>query len=160
MLRVDIVGDAQLQERFRGMPDRMRRALVTKVYALTLMLEAYVKQEKLSGQVLKTVSGRLKRSIQSDVRTDGEIVRGRVFSSGDVPYAGIHEFGGRTSPHDILPVKAKALAFMYNGKLTFAKIVHHPGSIMPERSYLRSSLDDKKSQIVTELTQAVTEALR
>jgi len=159
MLSVSIVGDARLQDRFRKMPDRVRQALLRKVFALTLLLEAHVKADKLNGQVLNTVSGRLKRSIQSRVEDEGDLIRGMVYSSGDVPYAGIHEFGGRTKPHIIVPVKAQALAFMYNGKLTFAKIVRHPGSLMPERSYLRSALSDMKSRITDELTRSVRGAL-
>lgn len=160
MLRVDITGDDNLHRRFRGMPERVRQSLRLKVYALTLLLEAHIKQDKLNGQVLKTQSGRLKRSIQSKVTDNNEIIRGSVFSSGDVPYAGIHEFGGRTSPHLISPVKAQALAFMYNGKMTFAKLVRHPGSLMPERSFMRSGLDDMKDRIVTEMTEAVRGAIR
>ena len=72
-----------------------------------------------------------------------------------MPYADIQEYGGRTSPHDIVPVKAQALRFMMEGKTVFAKIVHHPGSLIPERSYLRSALSDMQNQIVSELEQAV-----
>jgi len=162
MLRVDfsITGADDLDRRLDELPEHLHRSLRAKVHALTLMLEAHIKQDKLSGQVLKTQSGRLKRSIQSKVTDNGEVIRGTVFSSGDVPYAGIHEFGGRTSPHLISPVKAQALAFMYNGKMTFAKLVRHPGSKMPERSFMRSGLSDMKNRIVTEMAEAVRGALR
>jgi phage gpG-like protein len=160
MLAIRITGSEEVQRRFANMPAGVRAALRAKVFALTLMLEAHVKNDKLSGQVLNTVTGRLKRSIQSRVTEDESLITGSVFSSGDVPYAAIHEFGGKTSPHDIVPVKAKALAFMMNGKMVFAKIVHHPGSVMPERSYLRSSLDDMHDRIVNELTQAVRGAVQ
>ena len=160
MLSVKIVGTDRVAERFRHMPEAVRVALLKKVTTLTLLLEAHVKRDKLSGQVLNTVSGRLKRSIQGEVRDDGYRITGSVFSAGDVPYAGIHEFGGRTSPHDIFPVKAQALSFMMNGKRVFAKHVRHPGSLMPERSYLRSALSDMKTQITEEMTTAVREAVK
>jgi hypothetical protein len=38
--------------------------------------------------------GALGRSIQQETHTSGEITTGRVYSSGDVKYAAIHEFGG------------------------------------------------------------------
>lgn len=43
------------------------------------------------------------------------------------PYAGYVEFG--TKPHDIKPKKAGGvLAFKVNGKMVFARKVHHPGT--------------------------------
>ena len=35
---------------------------------------------------------------------------------------------GGTRPHDIVPVRAKALRFVVNGTPVFAKRVHHPGT--------------------------------
>jgi phage gpG-like protein len=159
MLSIKITGSDELQRRLAGVPDRVRASLLAKVWILAIELENYVKRDKLSGQVLNAVTGRLRRSIHSDVKVVGDTVVGRVFSSGDVPYADIQEFGGRTSPHDIFPVKAQALAFMQNGKMAFYKHVRHPGSKIPERSYLRSALADKRDHIVEEMTKAVEEGL-
>jgi phage gpG-like protein len=47
-------------------------------------------------------------------------------------YAAIHQFGGTTKPHVILPKDRKALHF---GGI-FAKRVNHPGSKIPARPYL------------------------
>ena len=160
MLSIRVTGSDAVRDRLRGMPEEVQRALLAKVHALTLELEAHVKMDKLSGQVLHVITGRLRRSIYSDVRTEGDAVIGRVFSSGDVPYAAIHEFGGRTAPHDIYPVKKQALSFMQSGKRAFYRHVRHPGSRIPERSYLRSSLDDMRDRIVREMTDAVEESLR
>jgi len=93
------------------------------------------------------------------VSGDGDSVLARVFSAGDVKYARIQEYGGRTAAHDIVPVKAKVLAFTAGGGTVFATIVHHPGSTIPARSYLRSSLADMAGVITGELRAAVTEAL-
>ena len=38
--------------------------------------------------------------------------------------------------------------------MTFARIVHHPGSKMPERSFLRSSLTDQAAEITAGLKEA------
>ena len=59
--------------------------------------------------------------------------------------------------HEILPVKAEALAFVIGGAQVFARRVEHPGSLIPERSYLRSSLDDMRDEIVAALAEAATE---
>ena len=160
MLKITVTGTDAVARRFQNMPENVRRDLMAKVLSLTIRLENHIKNDKLSGQVLKTVTGRLKRSIQYRVTDTGAMITGSVFSTADVPYAAIHEFGGRTSPHDIVPVKAKALAFMMEGKQVFAKIVHHPGSNIPERSYMRSSLKDMRTQIREEIEQVVREAVR
>jgi phage gpG-like protein len=141
-----------------GMPSKVHDALLRKVTALDLMLEAKVRQ-KLSGQVLNVKTGALRRSIFGTVDDRGTAVYGHVASSGDVKYAAIHEFGGTTPPHDIIATKAQALAFMVGAKLVFAKVVHHPGSKMPERSFMRSSLADMRAPIIAGLTEAVREGV-
>ena len=40
----------------------------------------------------------------------------------------------------------------------FARKVEHPGSLIPERSYLRSALEDMKDEILASLTDAAAEA--
>ena len=160
MLSIKIVGDEVLRRKLRGMPDRIQASLLVKVWSLALELETYIKTQKLSGQVLHAVTGRLRRSIQSEVDMSGDVIVGKVYSAGDVPYAAIHEFGGRTAPHDIYPVKARALAFMQDGKMAFYKHVRHPGSLIPERSYMRSALGDKRDHIVEELTSAVVRSMQ
>jgi len=160
MLSIEIVGDEALQKRFANMPTEVRKALKNKITALTLKLEAHVKNDKLSGQVLKVQSGALRRSITSEVVDNGVNITGRVYSAGDVKYAAIHEFGGKTAAHEILPTKAKALHFMMGGKDVFAKRVNHPGSVIPMRSYLRSALADMRVEIATQMEQAVRQAVR
>jgi len=57
-----------------------------------------------------------------------------------------------------LPVKGQALAFMVDGAQRFARSVQHPGSQIPERSYLRSSLSEMDDQIVDEFSDAADES--
>lgn len=156
-ITVSFVGDAALVARLDALPEKVRVALEKKANALALKLEARIKA-KLSNNVLKVQSGNLRASIHSDVESTSTSITGKVASSGDVKYAGIHEFGGRTGAHDILPRKAEALAFVVGGKPTFAKVVHHPGSTMPARSFLRSSLTEMKQEILDGLRQAAKEA--
>ena len=160
MLNVTLVGDRELVAKFDAMPQRVHDALLAKVTALALKLEDKVKSEKLSGQVLNVKTGALRRSIFETVTDNATSVIGKVASSGDVKYAAIHEFGGTIPAHDIYPVNAKALAFMLGGKQVFASVVHHPGSVMPERSYLRSSLDDMRDEIIDGLREAVVGAVQ
>jgi phage gpG-like protein len=159
VLNVTLTGDRELIERFATMPDRVRAALVQKVSHLALRLEEKVKK-KLSGDVLNVRTGNLRRSIQHQVDQSAAAVTGTVYSSGDVKYAAIHEFGGRTKAHVIEAVSAKALAFQIGGKQVLARRVNHPGSKIPERSFLRSSLTDMRDEIVAGLHQTVVDTLR
>lgn len=71
-------------------------------------------------------SGELRaRVVTSHTQTEAII-------SNNMPYAAIHQFGGKTRPHVILPKYKKALAF---GGGVFKK-VNHPGSDIPARPYL------------------------
>ena len=128
--------------KIRDLPDEdaVRAVVVQRCTAFALEWEALAKK-KLSGDVLNVRTGALRSSVSHEIADDGDTVTVKVFSSG-VPYAAIHEYGGVTKPHDIVPTKAKALHFVMGGKDVFAKVVHHPGSRMPERSYIRSSLTD------------------
>lgn len=160
-VNVTITGDRELIARFKSMPRAVNQALYAKVLALSLRLERKVKVEKLNGQVLNRISGALARSIHSVVDRQVEYVLGRVYSSGDVKYAGIHEYGGTTKPHIIEPKKAQVLAFAgKGGSPVFAKRVNHPGSKMPERSYMRSSLHDMSVEISLGMKTAVVQAIQ
>lgn len=159
LMNVTLVGDKELIAHLQRMPGAVQAALKIKVTQLALQLENYVKTRKLNGQVLNRISGRLARSIANKVTATAAEVIARVFSSGDVKYAGIHEFGGKTSPHIIEPKKASVLAFAGpNGGTVFARRVNHPGSTMPERSYLRSSLREMSTQISMGMKEAVVRA--
>lgn len=159
MINLSLTGDRELIERLESMPGALRAALLQKVSALALKLEAKVKQ-KLSGEVLNVKTGNLRRSIASKVDASASSVIGKVYSSGDVKYAAIHEFGGQTKAHIIEAKNAKALAFSMGGKQVFAKRVNHPGSKIPERSFLRSSLHDMQGEITEGLHQTVLDTLR
>lgn len=161
IVNVQVVGDSELIARFKDMPRAVNQALFVKVTSLALKLEGYVKTNKLNGQVLNRISGALSRSIHNVVDHDMKSVVGRVFSSGDVKYAGIHEFGGKTAPHIIEPKKASVLAFLGKGGVrVFTKKVNHPGSKMPERSFMRSSLRDMSTEISTGMKKAVVDAVQ
>ena len=58
-------------------------------------------------------------------------------------------------PDEILPDKAKALAFVLGGKRVFAAHVNLPAIAMPERSYMRASLAEMADEIRDGLSDAV-----
>jgi phage gpG-like protein len=144
---IDVEFDAQVvQDALLGQADALRGALEARIH------------QKLSGEVLQTRSGALAASIISSIENDGSDLSISISSTG-VPYAAIQEFGGKTAAHDIVAMKAKALAFSMGGDQIFAKSAHHPGSTIPARPYLGSSLADMRDDIESGFKQAVLDAL-
>src|ERR1700733_406120 len=105
-----------------AMPDRIRDALAAKADTLAAALQAKI-QQKLSGAVLNQKSGALARSIATTVDDSSANVSVSI-ATGDIKYAAIHEYGGVIPPHEIVPDKAKALAFIIGGKQAFAARVN------------------------------------
>lgn len=137
---------------FGRVPEAVRTRLRGEAVRLTQALAALVRS-KLSGPVLQRRSGRLIGSIRSELIETADSVGGRVSTSG-VPYARIHEYGGQTSPHEIVAKNSASLAFVWQGRQVFFKRVNHPGSKMPERSYMRSSLEEMRSEIAESYKRA------
>ena len=137
--------------------DAVAAALADKADTLLQALQAQV-MANLSGAILKPRSGALLSSITSELEDDGSGLTATL-ESDDVPYAGILEYGGKTAAHDIMPSKAKALAFIASGAQRFARIVHHPGSAIRAFAYMGSALDDLQDDIENGLKEAVLDAL-
>jgi phage gpG-like protein len=158
MIRGVIVGKDEFKGRltaaYANTDPEMQRSMARLVLSLVRRIK-----EKLGGEVLKARTGRLRRSIHGEVRAAGaSSIQGEAATN--VEYAAIHEYGGTTAPHDILPKRGRALAFAMNGRqFVFAK-VHHPGSKIPERSFMRSALDEMSPEIRAEFKDALTRVLR
>src|SRR6202021_175012 len=129
MFTLDVRGVDETSARFDAYPAALQAALGAKATELATALDDLVKN-KLSGAVLNTSSGALRDSIAAGVTADSDGVLASVGSEGDVKYAAIQEYGGKTSAHEILPVKDDVLAFVAgNGKL-FPRRADHPGSVL------------------------------
>lgn len=90
-------------------------------------------------------SGRLASSIQAQSDANSAVV------GTNLVYAAIHQFGGKTGPHQIRPLNKKALAF---GGIV-RKVVNHPGSKIPARPFLQLTSSD-----LTKLERAADNYLR
>jgi phage gpG-like protein len=154
---LDVSLDGGLSASLAAMPERLRDALSSKVATLAAELQAKI-QQKLSGTVLNQKSGALARSIAASIDDSSADVAVTIAMS-DIKYAAIHEFGGTIPPREIVPDKAKTLAFVVGGKQVFAARVNLPAIAMPERSYMRSSLAEMADEIRESLTGAVVEAM-
>jgi phage gpG-like protein len=153
-----LTGADALERRLAELPADMQARLQSKARDLAAALAAKVRDEKLSGGSLQTKTGALKTSISAKISSQDGVLTATIGSFGDVKYAAIQEYGGRTSAHEIVPDKAQALAFLVGGSLRFFHRVQHPGSTIPKHAYLQSSLDEASDEIVAELTSVATEA--
>ncbi len=155
---IDASLDDHARDALAAMPDRLRLALSTKAAELAVSLQARI-QRKLAGEVLNARTGALARAITATIEDGSAGTSVVIGASGDIKYAAIHEFGGTIPPHQIVPDKARALAFLIGGKQAFAMRVNLPAIEMPARSYLRSSLADMTDEIRAGMNEAVLEAL-
>lgn len=165
---VQVGGTGQLLARFDDMPATMALRMVDTMHDIVLMLEARIRSRM--GQLFQN-PGRMQASVSSAVEVGSDTVVGTA-GAYDLPYLRIQEFGGVTSPHDILPVNASVLAFFMpggfvpfkpgaaTGDVLFTRIVHHPGSRIPERSYARSALAMERPNIIAMLQAAVDQGAR
>jgi hypothetical protein len=141
-----------------AMPERLRDALSSKADILAATLQAKIK-DKLSSTVLNSKTGALARSIVMTIDDSAADLSVTMASSGDIKYAAIQEYGGTIPPHEILPDKAKALAFAVGGKQAFAARANLSAITLPERSYMRSSLAEMADEIRIDLNAAAVEVL-
>jgi phage gpG-like protein len=155
MIALTLTGDAEVAARLSGFPAALRQRLLATLGTLGIALRAAV-VANLSGAVLQRRSGRLADAQRWSVAEDGGALTLSVgFDGSDVPYGAIQEFGGTTRAHLIEAKNAKALAFRIGGKLAFAKRVQHPGSHIPERSFLRVALAAMAPDVLRAIGDAV-----
>lgn len=158
MFAARIDGAAELADRLERFPAALAQALAVKADALAAALVDKVVNQKLAGEALNAGSGKLAASIAAEIVPGPEGFEASVGSYGDVKYAAIQEYGGKTAPHEILPVKGQALAFLGAAGLAFARRVEHPGSLIPAHAYLGASLAEMADEIRDALAASVDES--
>lgn len=137
----------------RASPDiRHRINLATRGAAELVATQARANMRSLfkgSGKVAD-ISVRVTRS--------GDEVTGTI-TAGGTPYARIHEFGGTIHLPEIFPVQAQALHWVdKSGDDVFARHAAAHDVVIPERSYLRSALEQREADIRRVFDEAVAGA--
>lgn len=155
MFTLTMTGDRAVNAFLSAMPGRISVEVDAAVRKLgyRLLEEA---RENLSGRVLQWRTGALRDSLRLTTVGSDRQVSATVGTAS--PYARINEYGGQTPPHVIMPVNGRLLAFPWRGGQAFFAKVNHPGSKIPERSFLRSALASMRDEIKTELESAVARA--
>jgi len=138
----------------RAFRARLRDAFAAETAALRERVRT-----KLSGGVLTAKSGALRASIRAETAEDGDAFAARVYSDGSLPYARIQEYGGRIAVPPLAAKAAKALAFPYGGKIVFAKRTAGHTVALPERSYMRSSLEEFAPAFADSMRRIVADGL-
>jgi phage gpG-like protein len=123
----------------------------------TLELQRHVVEDKLTGQVLHVRTGTLRRSITQVVVERGGAIIGRVGTT--LRYGLAHEFG-MTIHHPGSRVRhAKALHWQVGGKDVFAMWTRPHDIKLPERSFLRSALRDRRGPFLAAVQAALRRVL-
>lgn len=158
MISAGLVGDAAALARLRAAPEAAGSGVARAIAKLGLDLQNNVQQNKLSGEVLQVRSGSLKQSIALQVDQTDAAASATVYS--DVAYAAAQEYGFtgtvnvRASLRQIKeafgrPISAKAVSVGAYGRRMD----------LPQRSFLRSALDDMAPDIGAGIADALREAL-
>lgn len=160
MIKGELLGGDELKAKFSQAAPKFTAALGQSIGRLVLMLQRNVKADKLSGQVLRVRTGRLRRSINA--RTEGigtETPAGYVGTN--VSYARAHEYGfaGRVTVKQHM----RNIKQAFGRSITPVQVMvgtHTRRVDIPEKSFLRSALSELEPQIKSEIRGAVTEALK
>jgi phage gpG-like protein len=158
MIDLEATGLEKVIVMIRELPARQRTAIAAAVWRATGDLAIYVKQQKLSGQVLNQRTQRLVRSIHPEVTETTTSIVGTVGTN--VEYAAYQEYGFSGTEQVREHERTITVAF---GKTlptpVTAQIRAHSRNVnYPAHSYLRSSLAENEEQIRAQLAAASAEA--
>lgn len=143
-----IYGDAKVITRFERFPSRLRQELRVAVQRAGFRVQRTSKESKLSGQVLKVQTGRLRRSVNVRVTEEATAVQATVGTN--VSYARPHEYGFQ----GVVTVREHLRRAKTQFKASLVRS-HTRRVDMPARSFLRSALADQREAIRREFEQAV-----
>ncbi|MGH8158371.1 MAG: hypothetical protein ACREPQ_09635 [Rhodanobacter sp.] len=136
-----------------------RAKLLDTMNTVAIDIASYIKDQKLSGQVLKVRTGRLRRSITPSVEASGSGISAVTLGGGtNVAYARPHEYGFQGTVNVPTYQRMQTMAW---GRPMEAKLVQvraHPMRLnIPERSFMRSGLRDKAPAEIERIRQSMAE---
>lgn len=135
-MSVEILGAESIYKVMTSIGQGARPRMLVTMRKIGVGMAAYAKEHKLSGDPIKRRTGRLRRSISSSTSESGSQIS--TTAGTNVNYAKFLEYG--TSPHEIVPVRAKMLSWIQDGRRVFARRVRHPGN--PAFRFLGSTLEE------------------
>lgn len=156
-INYQVRGDDEMVRTLRDQPDAVQRMITDKFRDLALRMSDRVKQ-KLSGELLRVKTGRLRGSMVTRVYESANKVTLSMASRGDVPYAEIYEKGGRIGAHIIRARSREVLAFLGQRKQQFARQVRHPGVNVQARAYMQSTFEEMRPDLRGAVDAAIRES--
>lgn len=157
-----------LLARAQGAPERVLQALRTELDRQNELTIGYAQKNKLSGprpEKLGVVTSRLRNSLRrNDATISGTTITGAIGSN--VKYAAVHEYGfdgdvqvksfvRHLARRDVFSIKRRKLsAAGISVVRPFTRHMH-----MPARSFLHSSLNERRVKIGQGLSHAVVRAM-
>lgn len=155
MIRAELIGKEHLVPFIHSILPRVQKQLEESITRLCIQLSRSVKENKLSGAVLRNRTGRLRRSINYRLETTPTSVYGIVGTN--VEYARAHEYG--------VDKNVTVREHMRQIKKAWGKDLKAPKAVMvrshsrhmrlPERSFLRSALREMDAEIKTQIAAAL-----
>ncbi len=152
-VEVDTKGLELLQKRVKEINDPAGTALGNWAVNIHSKILA-----NLTGAKLKVRSGRLRSKQQFPLLTkSGDIIRAEFVNKTE--YAAIHEYGGKTPAHVIVPKIKKALKFRMGGNVIFARKINHPGSKIKATHFMGEPIDDGLPKLRAAIKGAIVRRL-
>lgn len=161
MIGIRITGTEQVLEKLGAVTGKVRVVAKSSLDMWATELAGYIKADKLSGQVLNRRSGRLSSSVHPVASETSTTTSAGAGGGAGVPYAKAHEYG----------IQRNVVVSAYHRMQTMAwgKPMANPREVLvnqhssyinlPERSYMRSALQDKAPDGIAQLRAAVKEAI-
>jgi len=168
-----IHGDVAVLARMAGIPSKTSGVLSKTIESLAVQLQAHVVRDKLSGSPLHRRTGDLSRSVNYKLENEGMT----AVVGANVPYAARQEYGFTGSEtvrshvrrsraqtakarrnklgYETPPSKAAGRGTGLTEVRSFTRQINYPA-----HSYLRSALDDMRTQIVDTLRAAGMSAVK
>ena len=158
MIAARLVGDDVVLEWLSGASDAVASGIAQAITQLGIELQRHIQDDELSGQMIAVRSGSLKSSIDLQIDQDSERISVTVYS--DSKYAAAHEYGfaGTVDVKASLRRIREAFGRQISEK-TINVRAYRRGIELPERSFMRSALEDMDPAIRDEVEAALLEAL-
>lgn len=159
MIKVQVIGLERTKARLNRIPANIRQALLDTMNGIGMMLERKVKKEKLTGQVLRVRSGRLRSSVHSSTTATGSNVTTTVGTN--VIYAARHEYGFTGTETVRAHLRVIKEAFGKPISPTQVRVGQFSRKVnAKERSFLRATLEENRSEIHKRIASAVRSGAR
>jgi phage gpG-like protein len=150
-MKIEIKADlAEIVNSFEERKKYVKTNLYNSFRRIAYALAAYIKTQKLSGQVLQRISGKLAGSVGYRVTQSGGDFNLEVYAGGDeAPYAIVHELGGTIQ----IPTHLSA------SRLGRQFTVQAHSAKYPQRSFMKTSLEENEDAIAQKIQEAVQAAI-